>query len=211
MKFFVCLCLAANAFAGEYAVLNTGFRIHAERHETVGSLVRLHTGQGLIEVPASSVVRFEAEDFVATPPAPSVPVVPGLKVSPSPQKLLDSAARKYGLPPEFLRSVAAVESGYRPDAVSAKGAIGIMQLMPATAAKLNADPGNPEQNVDAGARHLRELLLKYDGGVYRALAAYNAGSGAVERYNGIPPYRETQLYVQRVVELYRKLAGKPMD
>ena len=80
-----------------------------------------------------------------------------------------------------------------------------MQLMPDTAAGLQADPADPEQNVDAGARHLRDLLIKYDGGVYRALAAYNAGAGAVERYDGIPPYRETQLYVQKVLERYEKL------
>ena len=77
--------------------------------------------------------------------------------------------------------------------------------MPDTAAGLRVDPADPEQNVDAGARHLRDLLVKYDGGVYRALAAYNAGAGAVERYGGIPPYRETQLYVQRVLERYEKL------
>jgi soluble lytic murein transglycosylase-like protein len=85
--------------------------------------------------------------------------------------------------------------------------MGIMQLMPETARKFDADPMNPVQNIDAGTRLLRELLLRYEGadnGVRRALAAYNAGEGAVERYGGVPPYRETQGYVERVIGLYWK-------
>jgi soluble lytic murein transglycosylase-like protein len=103
------------------------------------------------------------------------------------------------------------ESAYRQDAISPKGAIGMMQLMPATAAALNADPYDPEQNVEAGTRHLRDLLVKYKDypdQVKRALAAYNAGPGAVDKYNGIPPYRETQMYVNRIVERYRKSLPK---
>jgi len=199
----VALC-ALPAAAGEYAVLSTGFRIHADRHETAGGVVRLFTAAGTIELPAASIVAFEAEDYVAPEPAPQPP-----REEPStPAALIDEAAERYGLPREFLQSVAAVESDYRPDAVSEKGAIGVMQLMPGTARELNADPHDPAQNIDAGARLLRNLLLKYDGGVYHALAAYNAGAGAVEKYNGIPPYRETQLYVEKVVRRYKRLAAK---
>lgn len=197
----VVLC-AWPAVAGEYAVLSTGFRIHADRHETAGGVVRLFTAGGTIELPAASVLEFEAEDYAAPEPPPV------RKQEPEPAALIDQAAERYGLPRAFLHSVAAVESDYRADAVSPKGAIGVMQLMPGTARELNADPHDTAQNIDAGARLLRDLLLKYDGGVYHALAAYNAGAGAVQKYNGIPPYRETQLYVDRVVRRYKRLSAK---
>jgi len=203
VRSLLILCLAGSALAGEYVVLNNGFRLRAERHEIDGAVVRLFTAEGKIELSRASVAGFEAEDYVP-PPAASAqqPEAPPA----APEQLVEEAAKRYGLPPELLRSVAAVESGFRPDAVSPKGAIGIMQLMPGTAAKLNADPADPAQNVDAGARYLRRLLLKYDGGAYRALAAYNAGEGAVDRYQGIPPYPETRLYVERVLERYRQLS-----
>ncbi len=101
-------------------------------------------------------------------------------------------------------SVVAVESGYRSDARSRKGAIGLMQLMPATARAYGADPADPKQNVEAGTRYLRDLLVKYDGRVSHALAAYNAGPGAVDRYHGVPPYRETLDYIARVIRKYEK-------
>ena len=83
-----------------------------------------------------------------------------------------------------------------------------MQLMPATAAMLEADPTNPEQNTEAGARYLRDLLAKYNGDVAKALAAYNAGPGTVDKYGGVPPYPETVSYVNRVIDNYKKLGGE---
>jgi len=118
--------------------------------------------------------------------------------------MIDEAAARHGIPPNFVRSVAKAESGMRTDAVSRAGAIGVMQLMPTTAAALNADPNNPEQNIEAGTRYLRDLLLKYDGDAVKALAAYNAGPGAVDRYQGVPPYLETVTYVDRVIQDYKK-------
>jgi soluble lytic murein transglycosylase-like protein len=103
------------------------------------------------------------------------------------------------------------ESAYQTNAVSPKGAIGVMQLMPGTARYLQADPHNVEQNIDAGTRLLRELLLKYQDHpdpVRRALAAYNAGEGAVQRHNGVPPYRETQNYVEKVIGKYWRQVGR---
>jgi soluble lytic murein transglycosylase-like protein len=210
VKALALLGLAATAPAGEYAVLDTGFVIQAERHEADGELVRLYTGGGAIEIPLRSVVRFEADEpaTAAESASPAKLQAPAPAPPPDPKALVEAAARKYGLPPELLHSVAAIESAYDPKAVSPKGAIGVMQLMPATAEKLKADPSDVAQNVDAGARHLRELLERYQYGLYRALAAYNAGAAAVDRYGWIPPYPETQRYVERVAERYRQLSER---
>jgi len=202
------VCLPA--LAGEYAVLKTGFRLYAERHENNGSEVRLHTSTGVISIPSSEIAAFEVEEY--TPPRPSPARVEAAPSKPllSPRQLVRQAASKQDLQEEFIplaESVAKVESAFQPNAISPKGAVGVMQLMPSTAAKLGADPYNPEQNVEAGVRHLRDLLVRYqdkDDQVRLALAAYNAGAGAVERYQGVPPYRETRMYVEKVLGEYRK-------
>ncbi len=202
---------ALPAFAGEYAVLSSGFRIHAERHEPDGSNVKLFTKEGTIEVPASSVAAFETEEYVAPTAAP-VPVAATPLAAPAknsdPKALVRDAAVRNSLPPAFVASVAKAESAMKQNAVSPKGAIGVMQLMPGTAKALDADPRDTEQNIDAGTRLLRELLVKYDGDVVKALAAYNAGPGAVDKYNGMPPYRETQDYVNKVIRDYQKNGGQ---
>jgi hypothetical protein len=205
VKLFLSLALATiTAQAGEYVVLSNGFRIHADSHVVDGEIMRLQISQGAIEIPANSVASIEAEDY--TPPPPAAPVAaPEPKRELTPQEMITRAAINNGLPPAIVRSVAKAESGYRVDAVSPKGAIGLMQLMPATAAALNADPHDPAQNVEAGARYLRDLLLKYENDphqVSKALAAYNAGPGAVDKYKGVPPYRETIQYVNRVLKDY---------
>jgi soluble lytic murein transglycosylase-like protein len=191
---------------GEFAVLSNGFRIHADTHEVAGGMVRLHTGSGDIELPASSISRFEADDYVPPPPA-AVPAVSASPVATDPKTLVNMAADAAGLPRALVHSVVRAESAYQVDAISPKGAIGLMQLMPGTAAAMNADPHNPAQNVAAGAMYLRGLLLKYqnsDHQVSEALAAYNAGPGAVDKYKGVPPYPETRAYVERVISQYNK-------
>ncbi len=115
------------------------------------------------------------------------------------------AERKYGLPQGLLSAVARAESDYRPNAVSSAGAIGLMQLMPATAGALGVDPTDPKQEIDGAARLLRGQLAKY-GSVPLALAAYNAGGPAVDRYGGIPPYPETRSYVQKVMTYMNEAA-----
>src|SRR6266852_2370014 len=116
---------------------------------------------------------------------------------------IDQAAARHNVDPSLVRSVVKVESNFNPNAVSSKGAMGLMQLMPSTARSLNvANPFDPAQNVDAGVRHLRKLLDSYGGNVPLSLAAYNAGSGAVARSAGIPHFRETQNYVRRITNLY---------
>jgi len=199
---FLC---ASGLFAGEYAVLDNGFRIHADSHTVEGGTVQLVTAQGMIEVPAASVRSYEVEEYTPPPPAPPpAPAVAVIEPKLTPQQLVTRAANRAGLPPAIVHSIARAESAYRPDALSPKGAIGLMQLMPGTAAELNADPNDPAQNADAGARYLRQLLEKYDGVVSKAVAAYNAGPGAVDKYNGVPPYKETIDYVQRVLRQYDK-------
>jgi soluble lytic murein transglycosylase-like protein len=116
-------------------------------------------------------------------------------------------AREYGVPPALVKAVIAAESLFDADAVSHKGAQGLMQLMPMTASKLGVvDPFAADQNVSGGVRYLREMLDRY-GDMRRALAAYNAGPKAVDRYRGIPPYPETRAYVQRVMTYYRDYNG----
>src|SRR5664279_1476954 len=116
---------------------------------------------------------------------------------------IEQAAARHNVDPSLVRSVVKVESNFNPNAVSRKGAMGLMQLMPSTARSLNvANPFDPAQNVDAGVRHLRKLLDSYGGNVRLSLAAYNAGSGAVARSAGVPHFRETQNYVRRITNLY---------
>ena len=212
-KLLLCfVTVAVVAQAGEFVVLSNGFRIHADSHAADGSLIRLQTSQGMIEIQANSVASFEQEDYVAPPPFPSSPSSPvPAPVSMTPQELITRAAVHAGLPPAIVHSVARAESGYREDALSPKGAIGLMQLMPKTAAELNADPNDPVQNADAGARYLRDLLEKYENDphqVSKAVAAYNAGPAAVDKYHGIPPYPETVQYVNRVLKQYEKEQAK---
>jgi len=116
---------------------------------------------------------------------------------------IEQAAARHNVDPSLVRSVVKVESDFNPNAVSRKGAMGLMQLMPSTARSLNvSNPFDPVQNVDAGVRHLRTLLDNYRGNVQLTLAAYNAGAGAVSRSAGVPHFRETQNYVRRITNLY---------
>src|SRR6202035_139442 len=116
---------------------------------------------------------------------------------------IEQAAARHNVDPNLVRAVVKVESNFNPNALSRKGAMGLMQLMPSTAKQLKVqNPFDPEQNVDAGVRHLKQLLESYGGDVRLTLAAYNAGAGAVARSSGVPHYAETQNYVRRITNLY---------
>lgn len=119
------------------------------------------------------------------------------------QSYMDEAAAKYNVDNKLLSAVAEVESGLNPDAISGAGAIGVMQLMPDTAASLGVNPYDTKQNIEGGAKYLRQMLDVFGGDVSKALAAYNAGPNAVKSYGGVPPYAETQNYVNRVLDIYR--------
>ncbi|HEV8397723.1 MAG TPA: lytic transglycosylase domain-containing protein [Vicinamibacterales bacterium] len=146
----------------------------------------LNTPTKIYEVPGAPSYRTTMADAAAAP-------------SPRFDDLVVAHAQRHALRPELVRAVIQVESGYNPMATSPKGAMGLMQLMPATARALGVcNPYDPEENIRGGTAYLRRLLDKYEGNEQLALAAYNAGSGAVDRYGNVPPYRETRDYVRRV-------------
>src|SRR4051794_1933243 len=181
------------------AQLSNGFEIRHIRREVVGENVRLYVSEAsYTEIPASQISGYQAD---LTP----LPVV----AEKTPQLSLDQhvmrAGETNGVDADFIRSVIKAESGANPKAVSRKGAQGLMQLMPATATKLGVkDSFDPGQNVNGGTQFLRELLEKYNGDAAKALAAYNAGPHRVQQYNGVPPYRETRLYVASVIRDYNR-------
>ncbi len=202
LHFFPLLLSVLLASGQETVHLKNGFSLVAESHAQVGDRVVLRTGTGTVEFPIGEIASIDVSvDAAGTSPcAPS-------------QDVLDAAAGDQQIPPELLRSVAKAESDFRGDAVSSKGALGLMQLMPSTARELGVDPARADQNAEGGAKYLRELLLRYHGDSALALAAYNAGPGAVDRFGGVPPYLETRRYVVKVLREYErqhKSATKPV-
>jgi soluble lytic murein transglycosylase-like protein len=190
------LTAPATGARAEIALLASGLTLKLDGHRADNGLVVMALkGGGEMTVPPSAVRGFvpdEVLDEVAVPPGGDL------------REVAAAAARRHGLDPDLVMAVVSVESAFRPGAVSPKGAQGLMQLMPRTAASLGvADAFDPAQNLDGGARHLGQLLTLYDGDLVKALAAYNAGEGAVHRHGGVPPYRETRAYVKKVLEQYR--------
>jgi soluble lytic murein transglycosylase-like protein len=212
--YLIGLCaLALPVWGAENITLKTGYMLVADRHEFSDDTVRIISGDEVTEMPASLIVNVEQipEQPKAEVPAPVVPPAAPVvaiieKLAPvdtAPIALALNAAHKYALPDAFVAGVMRAESGFNPAAVSPKGAIGLMQLMPDTARDLGVDPKNPGENADAGTRYLRDLLARYEDQpdqVELALAAYNAGPAAVDKYHGVPPYRETREYILRVLK-----------
>ena len=216
LAILVGMC-AAYLCAGEYAVLTSGFRLEAEGHERVGDRVRLFQKDGnFIELPSSVIVGFEKRD--ETPGARVTTESTQEDIADSPEdirKLIDSVADRHRLPATLVHSVVEAESAYDPEAVSPKGAVGLMQLMPGTASDLAVeDRTDPAQNVSGGTRYLKGLLERYSESpdqLLRALAAYNAGPEKVDHYDGLPPYNETRLFVRRVMRRFLALSEPTSD
>jgi soluble lytic murein transglycosylase-like protein len=141
------------------------------------------------------------QDFARTLASASAPPATG-----SYDAAIDAAGSRYGVDPNLVRAVIGQESGFDPSATSTAGAAGLMQLMPETAQALGvANPYDPAQAIDGGTRFLKELLDRFGGDTHLAVAAYNAGPGAVTRYGGVPPFAETQNYVTQVLGRYEQL------
>jgi hypothetical protein len=198
-----CACVAGFLLAAlvpsaraDYAVLQSGQRIHITGYERMGDTVRLTMTGGSLEIPADTLLRIDPEDTF-------LPVKVKLLDVPF-ASFIAASAQVHGVAPELVASVIAAESKFNPTAVSLKSARGLMQLMPGTAARFGVtNVFDPQQNIDAGTRYLKELLVRYHGDLALSLAAYNAGPDRVEQFHSVPPYRETRDYVRRVTELFQ--------
>ncbi len=179
------------------------------RVENLGSLQASRTAQPAPSIPESVAVQQETQPGAQPGSERNSPLGPASESEAEMiDRLIREAARRYDLEVDLLSAVVAVESGHKTGAISPKGAQGLMQLMPATAKDLAvSDPFDPAQNIDAGARYLRQLLDLHLDSYTNALAAYNAGTGRVSRWKGVPPYKETQKYVHRVLQHYASPAG----
>jgi hypothetical protein len=192
----------------DYAVLKTGMRLHITSYVQSGDRMKLTMAGGTVEVAASDVEAIEPEDnFAPNPPAPVVEDT-GAPFG----KLIHDAAAKHGVDENLVTNVIAAESNFNPKAVSRKQAEGLMQLLPTTAARYSVENiFDPAQNIDAGTHYLKDLLLQYNGNLPLALAAYNAGPQTVERYGGVPPFRETRQYVKKITtNLAKTKQSKPI-
>jgi soluble lytic murein transglycosylase-like protein len=198
--------------AAEHITLRNGFDLICDHREVAGDHVRLYmtaTGPNFMEVSSGDIASSE---FVEVPaakeeaPTTSAAAVPA--ADPTPAEIREMAAKAgaaHDLDVELLASVIRAESNGNVHAVSRAGARGLMQLMPGTASKLGVeDSFRAEQNINGGTEYLNALLLRYHDNLALALAAYNAGPEAVDRYHGIPPYRETRLYVARIIRDFNR-------
>jgi hypothetical protein len=225
MRIFRPLTIAAvlvlaqiSAFAAQVAVLRNGFSIRFERKEQTGNSVRLYTGTGFVDIASDQIASFEVEETPVPEPQPAIQPAqpqPVATVAAQPttpataaqnvdiDEVVREASNRNRIDPDFVSSVIKAESNFKTRAVSKKGAQGLMQLMPATAAQLGvSDPFDPKANIEAGTAHLGALLDLYHDDPIKALAAYNAGAHRVKQYNGVPPYAETRAYVRRIVHDY---------
>ena len=209
--------------AAELAVLANGSVLRIESYELVGERLRLglRTG-GYVTLEVERIERIVDDEIVPEPepavleaveePAFTLAFADGQSAPRAPYgDLLLAASRRHSVNPMLLAAIARAESAYDASALSRKGARGLMQVMPATAERFGvraSELWDPARNVEAGASYVRFLIDRFEGDLTRVLAAYNAGEGAVDRYDGVPPYRETRGYVAKVLA-YLGLDGGP--
>jgi hypothetical protein len=202
--------------AGQIVSFEDGRTMRVQRIEPQGQALRLHLEEGgMIDVPAWRITDWhelsEPEPLIAARPE-SEADQPWRRLAGAYTEPIELAARSHRLDPVLLTAMAQVESAFGPTAVSPKGAQGLLQLMPATAARFGVkDAFDASQNIDGGARYLSWLLQRYDGRTELALAGYNAGEAAVDRYSAIPPFRETRDYVDKVLAHARRLRGPGVE
>jgi len=203
------MVLSLTLDAAELVTFSSGFQMTVDAHRLDGTQYVLLQPGGAIQVQRQAVLSIEPipAETVTDPAPASPPAVSFFTASSLPQTkaLLAEAAEDAGLPPALVLSVAKVESSFLSAAISPKGAVGLMQIMPATAAALGIVPEDPRANAFGGAQYLRQLLIRYRGEARLALAAYNAGPAAVDRFHEVPPIEETQTYVDRVLREYDRL------
>jgi soluble lytic murein transglycosylase-like protein len=209
---FLALLTAAPASA-EIVFLTSGRTLSVKSHKVEGeSIVLTLRSGGEVTCDKSLIAKIESDEVPYIDPDASKPadVPAALDAAGRPTldgtpfaELIAAASEAHGVDPLLVKALIQVESGYRPRARSPRGAVGLMQIMPATAREYKVrNPFDPKANIEAGVKHLKTLLDRFGGDrTELALAAYNAGAGAVEKFNGIPPYRETRNYVTRILEL----------
>lgn len=217
----LCILAAAGALAplaraAEHVTLKNGFELDCARREVDGMRVRLYLAgntdrsTNYLEVDAASIQRIETvpDTPIAFAASPPIKITSDSTAAPTPaemKQMLDRAGEQHHIDADMLASVVKAESGGQVRAVSRTGARGLMQLMPGTAAQLGvADSFRADQNIAGGTAYLDQLLTRYHDNVALALAAYNAGPAAVDRWHGIPPYRETRAYVARVIREFNR-------
>jgi hypothetical protein len=207
----ICVLTAVSARA-EIVVLTSGSTLSVKSHRIDGERIVLDLRSGGQVTCDTSLIQKIVPDEVPHPepaaPQPDAPVAEApasapASLPPSPyDEIIQTLAEAHGVNPVLVNALIRVESNYRPTARSHKGAMGLMQLMPATARQYQVrNPYDPKANIAAGIKHLKSLLDRWGGEVDLALAAYNAGDGAVKKFNGIPPYSETRTYVSRILSL----------
>lgn len=192
------VCWSPAPARAEIALLENGMTLKVVGRRVEADTVFLALkGGGEIGTPAASIRGFVPDEVLdEVPPSGSLEDL---------RALATAVAQRQGLDPALVLAVVAVESGFHAEAVSPKGARGLMQLMPATAAALGVSNAfDPAANLDGGTRHLGALMARYGGDLKKALAAYNAGTGAVDVHRGVPPYPETRDYVAKVLDRYQK-------
>lgn len=203
---------AVSASAADLAILRNGFTIRHERREVLNQVTRLYldaNGSGFVDVPTQDIVSFEKD---TAPPPPLPQATSSAQAAPAQAfraqniaEVVGPASEKHLIDPALINSVIRAESGFNPRAVSPKGAQGLMQLMPGTAAQLGVQNAfEPGANVEGGTAYLHALLEQYNWDLVKALAAYNAGPQRVAQYGGVPPYRETHAYVARVIRDFNR-------